>query len=363
MFHIMRNSTEYGSLDLIDRFADAVRAMAPQGVSSSVRFESASSSARYDRVVVWTVAGASVRFVVEARTRAALVEADRLPVVASGSVPVLVAPFIPSRLRSLLESAGWSYWDPTGNALIRVDDPLVVIRAEGAAKDPAPDPKPVARLRSLKGQTASEVMVALLQYQATGGVSSVRELARQSRLPVSSISRVVSLLREENYLKPTAGGPILLDDPIAAAQRWAQDYSFAKTFRARRCFSLAGPDLALRRIVESDLDYALTGVRAAQEWLDQSGRIAGLPGSELWVYVSDLAKAERIADLAPDSRDGQIVIAECDFLGREQGRRVDGVRYVTPWRAAGDLLSAPGRLAGVGQELAEDLASGFRVPR
>lgn len=31
------------------------------------------------------------------------------------------------------------------------------------------------------------------------------------------------------------------------------------------------------------------------------------------------------------------------------------LRYVTPWRAVGDLLSMPGRLASVGEDLARDL--------
>ena len=95
----------------------------------------------------------------------------------------------------------------------------------------------------------------------------------------------------------------------------------------------------------------------------RSGRVAGLPGSELWLYVSDLSRAERIADLAPDPREGQILVAECGFLEREPIRSVDGVRYVLPWRAAGDLLSTSGRQAGVGDELARDLADEIGGPR
>jgi hypothetical protein len=142
---------------------------------------------------------------------------------------------------------------------------------------------------------------------------------------------------------------------LETARRWAEDYSFIKTFHARRYFSLNGPELALQRIIDSGVEYAVTGVRAAQTWLSSAARIPGLPAIEAWVYVSDLPAVERAADLAVDARDGQIVVAEAKFLGREFIRPDSGVRYAAPWRTVGDLLSSGGRLANVGENLAEDL--------
>ena len=73
------------------------------------------------------------------------------------------------------------------------------------------------------------------------------------------------------------------------------------------------------------------------------------------MYVSDVTLVERAADLAVDSLEGQLVIAERDFLGRERPRRVGRYDYVTPSRIVGDLLSAGGRAASVGERVADDL--------
>ncbi|WP_308466127.1 hypothetical protein [Rathayibacter soli] len=350
----MRNSTGYGTSDLIDRFMKYLRTVTPSGTRNHIEPPLLPSDSGWDARIRWIIATQPVELGVEVKLSAGVIEVDQLPIPGPGVTPVLIAPFIPARKQQLLEQAGWSYWDTTGNVMIRHAGPVVFVRQQGAMKDPLPDVKPVARLRSLKGQAASEVMVGLL---ANGGqAGSIRDFARQNNLPVSTVSRVVSLLREENYLQPTGGGPIVIADRLAAAQRWAEDYSFGKTFNAKRYFSLSGPELALQRITGAAVPYAITGVRTAREWLRDRGRIASLPATELWIYTTDLAALQRAADLAPDRRDGNIRVAECEFLNRgEHTRTADGLRYVTPWRAVGDLLSATGRLAGVGEDLARDL--------
>lgn len=354
MFHDMWNGSDYGTVDMVDRFMKYLRTVVPFGTRNRLELPSLPGSGGWDARIRWSIATHSVDLDVAVRLSADAIEVDRLPQADPAAAPVLIAPFIPLRKQQLLEQAGWSYWDDTGNALIRLAKPVVLVRQQGASKDPQPDAKPAARLRSLKGQAASEVMVGLL---ADGGrMASIRDFARQNKLPASTVSRVVSLLRDENYLQPTGGGPIVIADRLAAAQRWAEDYSFEKTFHAKRYFSLSGPELALQRITDAAIPYAITGTSAAREWLRGRGRISSLPATELWVYTTDLAALQRTADLAPDRREGGIRVAECEFLSRgEQIRTVDGLRYVTPWRAVGDLLSATGRLAGVGEDLARDL--------
>lgn len=360
MFHDMRNSTDYGTADLVDRFMQYLRTVVPLGTRNQLAPSSSSGDGGWDARILWTVATQSIDLTVEVKLSADAIEVGQLPRAKQDATPVLIAPFIPLRKRQQLEEEGWSYWDATGNALIRSTEPVVLVRQQGAMKDPAPNVKPVARLRSLKGQTASEVMVGLL---ANGGkTTSIREFARQNKLPVSTVSRVISLLREENYLQPTGGGQIVIEDRLAAAQRWAEDYSFEKTFRAKRYFSLLGPELALQHITAAGIPYAITGVGAARDWLGQTGRMASLPATELWIYTTDLTALQRAADLAPDQREGTIRVAECEFLDRGKHIRTAGkLRYVTPWRSVGDLLSTPGRLASVGEDLARNLIEGQRT--
>ena len=61
----------------------------------------------------------------------------------------------------------------------------------------------------------------------------------------------------------------------------------------------------------------------------------------------------------PDAANGTIVVAEADFLapGRENCRPVGNTSAAWPWRIAGDLLSASGRYAQAGLDLANDLVT------
>jgi hypothetical protein len=352
MFHVMRNTNEYGTLDLVERFMQALRAVVPLGTLNRMEYEPASDT-RWDAVIRWDVGDASLRLGIDVKVNAIRSAPPPLGPVDPTLTPVLLSPFLSRTARRELESRNWSYWDTTGNLLVLSESPFVAIRLEGSAKDPDPDPSPSVKLKTLKGRAASEVVVGLLKNG--GRASTLRDFAREYELPLGTVSRVVSLLREENLIEPSGGGPIVLTDRLEVARRWAEDYSFAKSFRARRYRSLLGPELALSRLVESGVPYAITGVRAAQSWLERTNTPAALPATDTWVYVSDVARVERAADLAVDSRAGQLVIAECDFLGRERPRRVGQYDYVTPWRIVGDLLSAGGRAASVGERVADDL--------
>ena len=348
----MRNNEDYGTLDLVERFIKALRTYVPRGTLNRIDYARSDDSS-WDAAIHWDVADATVELAIEVKRGGARVDPNRLPVRSDSAIPVLVAPFLSRSERRELEDNGWSYWDSTGNTLLLSYEPVIVVRHEGDHKNPDPELKPPSKLRSLKGPTASEVMVGLLQNG--GQTSSIRDFAREHKLPLGTVSRVVSLLRDENFVEPTGGGPVILTDRLDVLRRWAEDYSFKRTFQAKRYFSLSGPDLVLRRFADSGIQYAVTGVRAAQEWLADSGQQAGLPVTETWVYVADLKQAERAADLTTDVRQGQILVAECEFLDREFSRRVGDIRYVAPWRTAADLASAGGRLASVGEEVANDL--------
>lgn len=352
MFRYMRNSSEYGTLDLVERFMQALRTVVPLGTLNRMHYETSADRA-WDALIRWDTGASALLLGINVKI-GSVRTLPKLPVPTDSTVtPVLISTFLSKAVRRELENQGWSYWDVTGNTLIRSESPFVAVRLEGQGRDPDPEPQPATKLRSLKGRAASEVIVGLLQNG--GRASTIRDFARDHRLPLGTVSRVVSLLREENLLEPNGGGPIVLTDRLEVARRWADDYSFAKSFRARRYFSLNGPELALSKIAGSGMPYAITGVRAAQNWLEGTGQAAGLPPTETWVYVSDRAAVERMADLAADAREGQIVVAECDFLGRERARRSGVFDYVTPWRIVGDLLSAGGRMAGVGEQVAGDL--------
>jgi hypothetical protein len=199
-------------------------------------------------------------------------------------------------------------------------------------------------------------MVRLL---SDGRAATVRDLARESGVSLGTVSRVITLLRNEDLLEPTGGGPIVVSDPIRLAERWAEDYSFEKTFKAKRYFSILGSTVALDRIRESNVNYAVTGLAAQSLWFEESARVAPLPTRDLWLYTDDVERVEKVADLVPDNINGTIMVAQSSFLapGRENFSLLSNTNTAWPWRVVGDLLSLSGRYAAAGLDYAEDLAS------
>lgn len=353
----MRNGTLYGTLDLIDRFMSALRELGPRDSLNEIILAKVESRDDADAKVRWHVAGGSFSLSLDVKVS----PIGKLPFPLEGARPandevsVVLSPFISRAAQSQLENQGLSYWDPTGNLLLQSRNPFMWIKQEGSPKDPNPDAKGTA-LQSLKGRSASEVMVRLL---SDGRAATVRDLARESGVGVGTASRVISLLRNEGFLTPTGGGPIIVTDPVGLARRWAEDYSFEKTFNAKRYFSILGSNVALERIRKSNSNYAVTGLAAQTLWYEEDARVAPLPTSDLWLYTDDIARIVKVADLVPDNANGTIMVAQTEFFGpgREGFRPVEKTRTAWPWRVVGDLLSLSGRYAAAGSDFAEELAS------
>lgn len=357
MFHVMRNTTLYGTNDLIDRFMSALQDLGPRNSLNEISLANIRQWKGSDATVHWRVAGESFSLALDVKVSpiGPLSSSDPSARSLDSEIPVVLSPFISRAARTQLENQGHSYWDATGNLLLQSRRPFMWIRQEGAAKDPDAEAKPTT-LQSLKGRSASEVIVRLL---ANRRAATVRDLARESGVALGTVSRVISLLRSEDFFEPTGGGPIIVTDPLRLARRWANDYSFEKTFKAGRYFSILGSSVALERIRESDANYAITGLAAQALWYEQSARIAPLPTSDLWLYTDDVERIEKFADLVPDNASGNILVAHTDFFepGRENYRPVGNTRTAWPWRVVGDLLSLSGRPAAAGWDFAEELVS------
>lgn len=353
MFHQIRNQSIYGTNDLIDRFMAALHEVGPRDTTNKVSPPYDALDGRRDTAIRWQVASRTFKLLID--TKLSPVEqvdaADAAP--RGGGIRVVISPFVSRAAQSQLERKGLSYWDPTGNMLLQSRDPFLWIERTGASRNPSPDKKSTA-LQSLKGRAASEVIVKLL---SDGRVGTARDLASDVGVGLGTASRVVSLLRAEDFFEPTGGGPLIINDPIRLAGRWAEDYNFRRTYRVRRYFSILGTDQALARIRRSGAKYALTGLAGLALDYEERSSTSPLPANDLWLYTDDLAQVERAADLVPNNANGNILVAETDFFGpgREGYRLINGTPAAWPWRIAGDLLSASGRYAAAGLDLAQDL--------
>jgi|GEM_PF-1901533 len=359
-----RNVALFGTSALLDDFMAAIHTFVPSGqIGCTVHSPTFPGSAdtNVDAIVSWTLGSYDLQFDVQIELGTAVPRP--LPPSSQRSketIPVVIARYLSPVDRRRILGGGSSYWDSTGNVLIQHAEPLIRIEREGAQRSPEPTQRE-DRLASLKGRGAARVVEYLL---TNGSTTGPRDLARNTRdgAGAATASRVLTLLREENFFEPTGGGATIVRDRTALARRLVEDYNFVRSNRAKRYFSPMGREGALMALRSKGADIAATGLQGATEFLADNKMRASLPTSDLWLYAKDLREVERLAQLEPDSRNGNIWVAEAPwmFTTGDYHTAPVGIRAY-PWRIAFDLLSYTGRHTQAGEDLiqraGEDLLS------
>ena len=347
-FHVMRNTIIPGTEGLLQNFTKALYDVGGRVVDIERPVDPSAAATRVS--VLFGSAALTLEVNIALAPPRSRSDALRMTTDAPPLFDTVIAPFLSPPVRDEFAKAGWSYWDMTGNLRIQRAEPTVWIDRVGASRDPEPDVSIGAqRLRSLKGRAASEVIVELLD---SGGATSVRQLTRETKTGLGTASRVIDLLRAENLIDVAPTG-IGVPDRIALARRWTLDYGFRSTFKPTRYTSLLGEDIAFDRLRRTDLRVALTGSRAAAAEYARRSLVTPLPASGMWLYTDNVRGLERELDLAPETR-GNILVAECEFLASDrEGRQEGSPPLARSWRIVGDLLAGGGRLASVGEDLAD----------
>ncbi|WP_024877963.1 hypothetical protein [Saccharomonospora piscinae] len=103
---------------------------------------------------------------------------------------VVVAEWLSPRTREVLQTRGINYLDLTGNAFVRLDQPAVVIRTEGAQRNPTPTP----RSRGMSGLRASRLVRELVDHHPP---RRTRELSAATGLSESYVSRLLDVMTDE----------------------------------------------------------------------------------------------------------------------------------------------------------------------
>jgi DNA-binding transcriptional ArsR family regulator len=131
------------------------------------------------------------------------------------AVPFVVADKIVEPGRTVLDAAGWSWFDRRGHLRLRAPGLTLDLDAE-------PRPRHLVRhdpTRVLASRSGQEVAVALLLDPAGDGVG-VRELARSVDLAPSSISRALKTLRQHGLVRDD-GRPVLPDLFWSLSEHWS----------------------------------------------------------------------------------------------------------------------------------------------
>ena len=255
---------------------------------------------------------------------------------------LLAAPYLSERTRGRLQQKDVNYIDPTGNVLLRLDNPAVFVSTQGAARNPIKSSRPT---RSLRGAKAAQVVRTLVDIRPPLGVRQIADIARTDP---GNVSRLLELLEREALIRrsPEGGVQDVAWDELLEA--WSRDYSLTRSNRVRLYLDARGTNNFLRglRTLPRNLRYAVTGSFAA-------ARLAPVAPAKLAVaYVDDAAAAADELGLLPAESGANVTLVEPRGEFPYERAVDDGdLVYVAPSQAVVDLLTGPGRNPAEADEL------------
>ena len=265
----------------------------------------------------------------------ALAEPERATIVA--------AEWLSPRSRELLADIGYGYVDTTGNVSVSMTRPGIVLRTEGAQRDPSP--KPVPRL-NIRGPRAWTLLRTLAEVQPPYGVG---DLAGAIDGDAGYVSRLLASLADEVLISRVPRGPVEHVEWEAILRQIASSYSLLDANETTSWVASAGAEQFVDDLASTRAkSWAVTGSFAAS-------RLVAVTAPEIAVTFAE--DPERIADLTrlrPVSNGGNVVIARpYDRIVCERTWTRDNVVYASPAQIVTDCLTGPGRMPAEGEALLE----------
>ena len=284
-------------------------------------------------------AGAEGELAVWARTQ---LEPRTVPGLPSSEGPAVVAArWLSPRTRDLLRVRGVGYVDTTGNVEIRLVDPGLYIRTEGAARDPQPKAGPTPRLR---GPRVWAMLRTLVEVAPPFGV---RDISVALGLDAGYVSRVLRVLEDELLIKRTPRGPVDQVEWEGVLRQLVTTYSVFDANDTSTWVAPGGPDQLLRDLAGKRAGrWAVTGSFG-------SAKIAPVAAPEVaLVYADDPERVAKAGRLLPASTGANVVlVSPYDPIVFERTRQSEGVSYVSVAQLAADDFTGNGRMPAEGEAL------------
>lgn len=268
--------------------------------------------------------------------------ASQLRTLAHGAAILVVADWLSPRTQALLAEQDVNFLDLTGNALIRLENPTLYIRAQGSTRNPEPQPRGRARVR---GPKAARVVRLLVDVRPPYGV---RAIAAATGVALSYTSRLLDSLDREALIERSRRGTVESVDVAGLLRRWAEAYDVFKANAATTFVAPNGAATALERLGQDDAAgrVAITGSFAAS-------RLAPVAAPALLVaYCDDVPSLASALDLLPaDEGSNVALLRPYDSVVWERTARVSSLNYVAPSQAVVDCLTGTGRMPSEGEAL------------
>jgi len=252
---------------------------------------------------------------------------------------LVLADWLSERSRELLRSRGASFLDVTGNAEIRLDEPGLFIRTDGADRNPSPRPSTGPGLR---GPKAWALLRTLAEVPPPFGV---RELAQSVGVDAGYVSRVLRALEDELLITRNPRGPVTSIEWEGMLRKAASTYSLFDSNDTSTWVATSGPE----RLVE-DLagkrtgSWAVTGSFAA-------ARLVSVTAPEIAViYTDDPERVAKSGRLLPATRGANVILVRPYDPSLLSGPvKQGGVAYVSTAQVVLDSLTGNGRMPAEGE--------------
>jgi DNA-binding MarR family transcriptional regulator len=270
---------------------------------------------------------------------------------------LMVAPWISPRARALLEEAGYSYLDLTGNVRFRIDRPAVYIQLQGADRDPDPRPRSQARLDGPKARRLVRLLVdASPPHRAM-------DLARAGGLTPGYVSKILESLDDQALIERDRRGAVQYVDWAALLSAGAGRYDLLRNNSAAMFVAQEGAANLYARLLAdaASPEVVVTGSFAASMLAPVAAP------TQLLIYASDQAAVRQYGRLLPTDRLPDVVLLEPeDWAQLAASRRVGQVRHVALSQLVLDCLGGNGRLPEEGQAVVDWMRtheSEWRLPQ
>ncbi len=261
---------------------------------------------------------------------------------------LFVSDFIGPTLREALRQNGMSYADATGWVRITADDPLILLTSEGAQR--APKQRNDSAVKRLNGVAAGRTIRALATVELPIGV---RDLAGLAGVSPGSVSKLLETLAAESVVDRNERGAVIGVQRRDLIQRWARDYSFAKS-NSRVNYYIAPRGLdRLEKDLQTQNGVAVTGSGAARQLLPQS-TTSVVPLRLQTLYSAEPTKlANELGLIAAETTNANVMIAapqDSEILP------TTGIALAPTALVLADLITLPGRGDAESQQLFDALA-------
>ena len=254
---------------------------------------------------------------------------------------IVAAPWLSPRTRELLENGGMNYIDQTGNTSLKVNRPGLVVRTEGALRDPSPPPRTRPNLR---GPRAWALMRTLVEVEPPYGVT---DLSRMLGMDQGYVSRLLTTLSEELLIARQPRGPVEGVEWESLLRQIAVDYSLYKSNETTSWIAGAGPEQFLRDLAaRADTGWAITGSFAAERLVSIAPAVVAV------VYTEDPERLAEITRLRQVQVGGNVRLARPydPIVFERTWTRNNGV-YASIPQVAVDCLTGPSRMPAEGESL------------